>query len=138
MRAERVIRRDGRGDQIRARFITLVAPQAPGAPLPRLHLRTGDHAAVTVVEVEGVTRDVRDLVAWATETQPMDGSAVCGTAHAGVMRTSAGGKRYSWYADAVVNAVSRPPPFYLLEKPATTSVSEFSAPAPAPRCVALR
>jgi hypothetical protein len=46
------------------RFITLAVPLAAGTPLPKMRVRTGERAPVTVVEIEGLGRCARDVVSW--------------------------------------------------------------------------
>jgi hypothetical protein len=88
-----------------ARFITLVAPLADGAPLPRMRVRTGTDAAITLIEVE--RSGVRDVVAWTTRAGrlALDSSGV--TARGGVMRTLTDGTRRVWYADRLDKAAAR-------------------------------
>jgi hypothetical protein len=84
-------------DRRTARFITLVAPLADGAPVPRMHVRTGDEAAVTLIEVEH--DGLHDVVAWATHAGWLPLNSIDVTARGGVMRTLADGTRRVWYAD---------------------------------------
>jgi hypothetical protein len=86
-------------DRPTARFITLVAPLADGAPLPVMQVRTSDDAGVTMVEVERMTPGIRDLVAWTSHAErlPIESTGI--SARAGVMRTHANGTRQAWYAD---------------------------------------
>ena len=85
-----------------ARFITLVAPLADGAPVPQIHVRTGDDAAVTLIEVE--RNGVHDVVAWATHAGWLPLNSIDVMARGGVMRTLADGTRRVWYADGLDKA----------------------------------
>ena len=90
-----------------ARFITLVAPLADGAPVPRLRVRTSDDAAITLVEVE--RNGVRDVVAWARHAGRLPFDSIGVTGRSGVMRTLAVGTRRVWYADGRDMAGAREP-----------------------------
>jgi hypothetical protein len=94
-------------DRTTARFITLVAPLADGAPLPAMRVRTGDDATVTLVEVERVTPGVRDLVAWTSGPGRLPIESLGVMARTGVMRTQADDTRLAWYADGADDACAR-------------------------------
>ena len=82
-----------------ARFITLVAPLAAGAPLPRMRVRTDEQAPVTVIEIEGLGRRARDVVAWTTggDDRPLEIAADAG--RAAVVRTLPDGTCVTWRLD---------------------------------------
>ena len=91
-------------DRATARFVTLVAPLADRAPLPTMRVRTSNDATLTLVQIEGVSLGVHDLVAWTSRADPLPLESIGVTASAGVMRTMADGRRIAWYADAIDDA----------------------------------
>ena len=82
-----------------ARFITLAAPLAAGAPLPRMRVRTGGQAPVTVIEIEGRGRRGRDVVAWTTGGDRGPLGIVAGAGRAAVVRTLTDGTCVTWRVD---------------------------------------
>ncbi len=82
-----------------ARFITLAAPLAAGAPLPRMRVRTGEQAPVTVIEIEGLGRRGRDVVAWTTGGDHRPLGIVADAGRAAVVRTLADGTRTTWLVE---------------------------------------
>jgi hypothetical protein len=74
-----------------ARFVTLAVPLAAGAPLPAMRVRSAADAAVTVVEIEGLSSSVRDVVAWSADGDPRPLGIVGGAGRAAVARTHIGG-----------------------------------------------
>lgn len=82
-----------------ARFITLAAPLADGAPLPRMRVRTGEQDLVTTIEIEGLRGRRRDVVAWSTNGHERSLGIVQGAHCAAVMRTLVNGACVTWYVD---------------------------------------
>jgi len=82
-----------------ARFITLVAPLAAGAPLPRMRVRTGEQAPVTVIEISGLGRRGRHVVAWTTRGDDRPLEIAAGAGRAAVVRTLADGTCVTWRID---------------------------------------